>query len=271
MSRSAARRSATAPSLSGSGRCLETRACLAGTVPCRAVEADEAEISVPRTPLRSGTPSAGDRRPRPRGRGRAPPPGVRARGCSRDLASCAPGSNDGYASSTGRARRSRPGATRVPYLGSSCCHSSRAPGGCASTAAAIELLVPGEPSSARPRSSAGTGAPRTPRSRRGWTGPARQPGSVVLEAHDPRPADALGKLLAVGRDELQLAAAAGARAGARLRRLARGLPSGGDGPLAAVLGAARVALPGLPRPRAVAAASRGDARPVEVPIAGHFK
>ena len=69
---------------------------------------------------------------------------------------------------------------------------------------------------------------------------------LVLEAHDPRPAHALGQLLAERRDELQLAPAAGARAGARLRRLARGLSPRGDGPLAAVLDAARRALPGLP-------------------------
>ena len=52
----------------------------------------------------------------------------------------------------------------------------------------------------------------------------RAGGELVHDADDPRPAHALGELLAERRDELQLAAAARARAGARLRRLARGLP-----------------------------------------------
>ena len=69
-------------------------------------------------------------------------------------------------------------------------------------------------------------------------------------ADDPQPEDALGQLLVDRRDELQLAAAARARGGPRLRRLARGLPPAGHGPLAAVLGARRpphARLPATPR------------------------
>src|SRR5947209_19503962 len=69
----------------------------------------------------------------------------------------------------------------------------------------------------------------------------------------------MGQLLTLGNDELQLAAAAGARGRARLRDLAQGLPSRGDGPLAALLGAGGVEVPGLPRPGAVAADLRADA------------
>ena len=61
-------------------------------------------------------------------------------------------------------------------------------------------------------------------------------------ADDPRAADALGVLLVDGRDVVQLAAAARAAGDPRLRRRARGLPPRGDGPLAALLAAARVAL-----------------------------
>ena len=57
-----------------------------------------------------------------------------------------------------------------------------------------------------------------------------------------------------GRDELQLAAAAGARAGARLRGLARGVPPRGDGSLHALLAAA-----GRPQPRAIASMCGGCA------------
>src|SRR3984957_12934745 len=83
---------------------------------------------------------------------------------------------------------------------------------------------------------------------------------VLHAAHDPSAAHALGELLTCRRDEPQLAAAAGAARGARLRRLARGLPPAGDGPLAAVLGAAGAVVPGLSRALGVAAAPRPDAR-----------
>ena len=68
-------------------------------------------------------------------------------------------------------------------------------------------------------------------------------GHRVHEADDPRPAHALGVLLGHRRDVVQLAAAARARGGARLRGRARGLPPRGDGPLAALLGAARGRVP----------------------------
>src|ERR1700684_3096437 len=83
---------------------------------------------------------------------------------------------------------------------------------------------------------------------------------VLRAAHDPSAAHALGELLTRPRDELQLAAAARTARGARLRRLARGLPPAGDGPLAAVLGAAGAVVPGLSRALGVAAAPRPDAR-----------
>src|SRR5260370_1345652 len=66
---------------------------------------------------------------------------------------------------------------------------------------------------------------------------------------DPRPAHALGELLARGRDELQLAPAARPGGRARIRRLARGLPPRGAGSLAPLLVAARHALAQLPRAR----------------------
>ena len=72
----------------------------------------------------------------------------------------------------------------------------------------------------------------------------------------PRPAHALGVVLGERAHELQLASAAGARARARIRRLARGLPPGDPRPLTALLGAAGAALAGLPRgPRVAAAAT----------------
>src|SRR5262249_565446 len=75
-----------------------------------------------------------------------------------------------------------------------------------------------------------------------------------------RAADPLGELLAGRSHELQLAAAARSRAGSGLRHLARGLPSRGDGPLAALLGVAGLALPRLPGLQVLAAAPRGAAR-----------
>ena len=79
-------------------------------------------------------------------------------------------------------------------------------------------------------------------------------GTTLYEAVDPRPAHALGLVLGARRDELQLAAAAGARAGARLRRLARGLSPARDGPFAQVLGPRPQPLPGVRGAPALAAA-----------------
>jgi GMP synthase-like glutamine amidotransferase len=95
---------------------------------------------------------------------------------------------------------------------------------------------------------------RQARVRRGRT-PLRQ-------ADHPRPEDALGQLLARRPDELQLAAAARPGAGARLRRVARGLPPEGDGPLAALLGPRGTLVPGLPGPGALVAPARRDTRAV---------
>ena len=85
-----------------------------------------------------------------------------------------------------------------------------------------------------------------------------------------------GELLAERRDRAQLAAAARARAGLRLRRLARGLPPRRDGPLAALLGAARAPPARLPRAARLAAAQRRRARSCErgrraVGVVGHVE
>ena len=107
------------------------------------------------------------------------------------------------------------------------------------------------------RSSAGTGAaaraeiaPRLDRA-------SAAAGLRLQRARHPRAAHALGVVLLAGADELQLAAAAGARAGARIRRLARGLPPRGARPLAALLGAARQPPAELARGARVAVARTG--------------
>ena len=110
------------------------------------------------------------------------------------------------------------------------------------------------------RSSASTAAPRAPRSRRGSTprppAPARRYTGLTIRGQRTRWASCSSEgamsfnwrlLLAPARDP-------------RLRRRARGLPPRGDGPLAALLGAAGVARAGLARARRLAAALRLDAR-----------
>ena len=97
-----------------------------------------------------------------------------------------------------------------------------------------------------------------PRSRRGST--PRCPRRHGLRRPDhPRPAHALGVLLGAGPDVVQLAPAARARGGPGLRGRARGLPPRGDGPLRALLGAARVPRARLARARRLAAPLRGGA------------
>ena len=91
----------------------------------------------------------------------------------------------------------------------------------------------------------------------------RARGHALQGPDDPRPAHALGVVLLRRRDVVQLAAAARARGRPRLRDRARGLPPRGDGPLAALLGAARVARARLARPRGLAAPLRLDARASE--------
>ena len=59
------------------------------------------------------------------------------------------------------------------------------------------LLVPARTRGAGRRSSAGTGARRARRSRRGWTRPPR-PWARLHQADDPRPAHALGIVLLAG-------------------------------------------------------------------------
>src|SRR5436190_24348444 len=79
---------------------------------------------------------------------------------------------------------------------------------------------------------------------------------VLFVALDPGAADALGQLLLERHDELQLAPAAGARGDPRLRGGARGRAPRGARPLAALLAAARLALPGVQGARAVAQEER---------------
>src|SRR5262249_42047955 len=91
--------------------------------------------------------------------------------------------------------------------------------------------------------------------------------------HDSRPAHALGIVFVERCAELQLAAAARPGRGARLRRLARGLPPGGHGSLAAVLAVARAPRPGLSLTAALAGVQRCDAGPVSarVAVVGHVE
>src|SRR5215210_6595988 len=81
------------------------------------------------------------------------------------------------------------------------------------------------------------------------------------EPADPRPADPLGQLFHLWLDELQLAAAPGAAPDPRLRDRARGGSSRRAGPLAPLLVAARGAVPGLARARALAPQARAPAPP----------
>ena len=104
------------------------------------------------------------------------------------------------------------------------------------------------------RSSASTAARRARRSRRDSTRPRELAGRAYSGPRHPRPAHPLGLLLLERADELQLAAAAGARASARIRRLARGLPPRGARPLAPLLGAGRA-----PLARAIARSATGCA------------
>src|SRR5205085_3459106 len=111
-----------------------------------------------------------------------------------------------------------------------------------STSAAPALLAPRRARRDRPPA-----RPRLPRDRQ-----------LLREARDPQPADPLGELLHRRHYELQLAAPARPRAGARLCGLARGLPPPNDGPLAPLLGVGRALLPRPPRARQVAAAPRPE-------------
>src|SRR6201999_1518648 len=77
-----------------------------------------------------------------------------------------------------------------------------------------------------------------------------------------RPAHPLGLALVLGRDVVQLAPAARAAGDPRLRRRARGRPHRGDGPLGALLAAARVALPALARACRLVEALRHDPDPL---------
>ena len=140
----------------------------------------------------------GRRRARTLDRAPAPPPsrrGARAAGASRGLAAAA------STSALVRCRR-RPGA-RTPPGAAGRCSCPTAP----RARAAIERFYR--------RAARGEIARRLDEAIR-----ARSLHAPV----DPKSADPLGELREQRRDELQLAADARARAGARLRRLARGLP-----------------------------------------------
>ncbi len=213
----------------------ETKACRAVTVLCRAVDADRLQRSADQSAL-GACGSRSTRRAASRSCYRRRAPEREAAAAIREL----------RAVDRASARRARPGAPavaargdHVPYLGEllrvvpqpgrTRVHRRgvRAAGARRRRAlAGARALVP---------------AGRARRDRAAARPACARGGTLLLEADDPRPADAVGELLAQRGDELQLAAAAGARAGARLRRLARGLPPRGDGPLAPLLGAAGVA------------------------------
>src|SRR6185437_2779341 len=92
-------------------------------------------------------------------------------------------------------------------------------------------------------------------------GPRERGGGPRLQrSGHPRPAHPLGLLLRARAHELQLAPAAGPRAGAGIRGLARGLPSGRARPLTALLGAARPPPAELARGEGLAERERRDAR-----------
>ena len=138
--------------------------------------------------------------------------------------------------SRGRWRVIAARAGTLPYLGTrwSSCHRRGA--------RRVHRSVRGcwcPPAMRARRSSASTGAPPARRS------PPRLDRATRVRGHAPTPAlDIRGQRTRWAScscerpHELQLAADAGARAGARLRRLARGLPPRDDRPLAALLGAA---------------------------------
>ena len=131
---------------------------------------------------------------------------------------------------------------------------------CRSCPSRARARAPARRRAARPRgrrrarrSSAGTGARRASEvAPRLDAATARAPARRYTRADDPRPEDALGVVLVLGRDVVQLAAAARAAGDPRLRRRARGRPHRGDGPLAALLAAARLALAALARALGVA-------------------
>ena len=125
----------------------------------------------------------------------------------------------------------------VPYLGAELRLRAGAGPDAGAPRAATSCSCP----SATPprRSSAGTGARRARRSAPRLDAAMARAGVTYTRADDPRPAHPLGVVLGHRRDVVQLAPAARARGGARLRGRARGLPPRGDGPLAALLAAAR--------------------------------
>ena len=190
---------------------------------CRAATPSEITYTV----RRSARAQAGARqRPCPLGRQVVVLPGARPR-AGRGVggrASC--GRRSSAASSEAREVLARVAerAGTVPYLGARSRVDRRARAHAGAPAAASGCSC--RPATRGPRSS----AYRLPRGadeivRRASIGPQRSPGRAALQAGlDIRgPADTLGVLLAERAHELQLAAAAGARAGPRLWCLARGV------------------------------------------------
>ena len=161
---------------------------------------------------------------------------ARARGRGRRRASCGRGSSAGWPRSTPRARRSPPARARVPYLGAHAAPARRA---------GPHARAPPRRRAARPAP-----APRDRRIERWYRRAARDEVAPRLDAAraalgagyeravDPRSAHALGQLLGDRRDRVQLAPAARARGGARLRVWHEACHLVVHGPLAALLGAA---------------------------------
>ena len=142
-----------------------------------------------------------------------------------------------------RARRRSPPAATRSRISARSCRCAQSPGAHARTGAARCCWCPPARGGAR-RSSAGTGARPAARSRRGSTTHARRPARytrLTIRAQRTRWASCSRTGAMSFNWRLLLAP------GPRLRRLARGLSPARDGSLAAVLGAARLLLPGLQR------------------------
>src|SRR5437868_13518812 len=170
--------------------------------------------------------------------------------------------------------KSDPGSCRTPLTCTSTGGRARAPPGLRSLPRRYASAAPrGRPRARRPVRDGAAGSRRgQPAGARALVPPARPGGDRAAAAPrlrerraraaqplDPRAADALGLLLVVGRDELQLAPAARAVAGAGDRRLARGLPPRRPRPFAGLLGTARAPAARPPRASALAAPLRGAA------------
>ena len=212
-----------------------------GRVPCRRVRERD---PLHRAPLRSRARGCGQRARSTGGRGRAPGPRPRARGGGGG-SELRPWIERRLTRPGRRSRGSRSGRARVPYLGTQLELLPQA--GRARVHRARRSACWSPRATPARRSSATTAAPGA-RGDRAAPGPRHAlAGLRYRDLSDPRAAHALGLVLGRRAHELQLAPVAGARARARLRRLARGLPPGDPRPLAPLLGARGAPLAGHTR------------------------